>query len=275
MKRDAIRSYRTILVVANALIAFLSLTNLFFIAAGAIYVEVPEADDLRYEYDPVNQTLLVNTSFKVANSGIYSIKHLDIDSTLCTDTGYCLVEYNERDLRVPPGEERVFPVSVVMELDRLADPEVLRLLVEEGVFELKVKVRADYTMGLTEFRSEETILYPWEPPLAQLKDLLMEGNLSAAVEEALGWAGPVVRGWISAAVLDASMAEGEWRHQDLNGWGTMDYMLQLNETTGNGTFDVLISADLGGFTWNVNGTVPLRIIDGQVYLEQEVIADVA
>jgi hypothetical protein len=55
----------------------------------------------------------------------------------------------------------------------------------------------------------------------------------------------------------------------------MDYRLLLNETTGNGTFDVLLAADLGGFMWHVNGTVPLRIIDGQVYLEEEVISDVA
>ena len=61
MKRNAIRNYRTILVAANALVAFLSLTNLFFIAAGAIVVDVPDADDLLYEYDPANRTLLVDT----------------------------------------------------------------------------------------------------------------------------------------------------------------------------------------------------------------------
>jgi hypothetical protein len=275
MKRKAIRNYRTILVVANALVAFLSLTNLFFIAAGAIVVDVPDAEDLLYEYDPVNQTLMVNTSFTVKNSGIYSVKHLDIASTLCTDTGYCLVEYNENDLRVPPGEERTFPVSVILDLDRLADPEMLRFLVDEGEFELKVKVKAEYTMGLTEFRSEESIWYPWIPPLDQLRDLILEGNLSLAIEEALGWAGPAVREWLSPAILDAAMSEGEWRHKEMSEWAAMDYRLLLNETTGNGTFDVLLAADLGGFLWHVNGTVPLRIIDGQVYLEEEVISDVA
>ncbi len=275
MKRNAIRNYRTILVAANALVAFLSLTNLFFIAAGAIVVDVPDADDLLYEYDPANQTLLVDTSFTIKNSGIYSVKHLDIAATLCTDTGYCLVEFSESDLRVPPGEERVFPVSVALDIERLADPEMLRFLVDEGAFELNVKVRAEYTMGLTEFRSEESIWYPWIPPLDQLRELLLEGNLTMAIEEALGWAGPAVREWLSPVVLDAAMSEGEWRHKEMSEWAAMDYRLLLNETAGNGSFDVMLAADLGGFTWYVNGTVPLRIIDGEVYLEQEVISDVA
>ncbi|UCC92513.1 MAG: hypothetical protein JSW25_07545 [Thermoplasmata archaeon] len=275
MKRDAIRSYRTILVAANAIIAFLSLTNLFLVAAGAIHVEVPEADDLVYEYDATNQSLLVDTSFTVKNKGIYSVNHLNIDSVLVTHTGYTLVEYSQEGLKVSPGEVRTFPVSVDLDLRTLADPEVLRFLVEDGMFELHVKVRADYTLGLTEFRSDETILYPWEAPLKQLRDLLTEGNLSAAVEEALGLAGPALRGWISGIVLDASLAEGEWRHDNLGGWADLAYRLDIDEGTGNGTFDVNLTADLGGIHWNLNGTVPLRVIDGQVYLEREVISDVA
>ena len=275
MKRDAIRSYRTILVVANAIVAFLSLTNLFLVAAGAIHVDVPDADDLVYEYDTANQSLLVDTSFTVRNKGIYAVNHLDIESVLVTHTGYTLMEYEQRDLRVRPGEERTFPVHVNMDLKRLADPEMLRFLVEDGMFELRVKVRADYTMGLTEFRSEETILYPWESPLKEMANLLGEGNLTAAIEEALGIAGPALRGWISALVLDAALAQGEWRHEELNGWADLRYRLDLNETTGNGTFDLNLTADLGDIQWHMNGTVPLRFIDGQVYLEREVISDVA
>ncbi len=263
------------LVAANALVAFLSLTNLFLVAAGAIHVDVPDADDLVYEYDGVNRTLQVDTSFTVRNKGIYAVKHLDIESVLVTHTGFTLVEYDQRDLRVEPGEERTFPVHVDMDVMRLADPEILRFLVEDGAFELRVKVRADYTMGLTEFRSDETILYPWDSPLEQLADLLTQGNLSAAVEEALGIAGPALRGWISAVVLDASLSEGEWRHEDLGGWADLAYRLDLDEATGNGTFDVNLTADVGGFQWHLNGSVPLRIIDGQVYLEREVSTDVA
>ncbi|NIP35298.1 MAG: hypothetical protein GWN18_10100, partial [Thermoplasmata archaeon] len=103
MKRDAIRSYRTVLVAANALVAFLSLTNLFLVAAGAIHVDVPEADDLVYEYDAANRSLLVDTSFTVKNKGIYAVKNLDIESVLVTHTGYTLVEFDQRDLRVSPG----------------------------------------------------------------------------------------------------------------------------------------------------------------------------
>jgi hypothetical protein len=257
------------------LVAFLSLTNLFLVAAGAIHVDVPDADDLVYEYDGVNRSLLVDTSFTVRNNGIYSVKHLNIESVLVTHTGFTLVEYTRNDLRVAPGEERTFPVHVDLDVMRLADPEMLRFLVEDGAFELRVKVRADYTMGLTEFRSDETIIYPWESPLEQLSDLLMQGNLSAAVEEALGIAGPALRGWISAVVLDASLAEGEWRNEDLGGWADLRYRLDLDEERGNGTFDVNLTAHVGDFQWHLNGTVPLRIIDGQVYLEREVISDVA
>jgi hypothetical protein len=262
-------------VAANAIVAFLSLTNLFLVAAGAIHVDVPDADDLVYEYDGSNRSLLVDTSFTVKNKGIYAVDHLNIDSVLVTHTGYTLVEFSQRDLRVRPGEERTFPVHVEMDLERLADPEMLRFLVEDGMFELRVKVRADYTLGLTEFRSDETILYPWESPLDRLDDLLVEGNLSAAIEEALGLAGPALRGWISAIVLDAALAPGEWRHEDINGWADLMYRLDINETSGNGTFDLELTADVGGFVWYLNGTVPLRVIDGQVYLEREVISDVA
>jgi hypothetical protein len=262
-------------VVANAIVAFLSLTNLFLVAAGAISVDVPDADDLVYEYDAANQSLLVDTSFTVRNKGIYSVNHLNIESVLVTHTGYTLVEYDKRDLRVSPGEERTFPVHVDMDLERLADPSMLRFLIEDGSFELRVKVRADYTLGLTEFRSDQTILYPWLSPLKQMAHLLEEGNLSAAIEEALGIAGPALRGWISGLVLDAALAEGEWRYEELDGMAALRYRLDLNDTTGNGTFDVNLTADVGGFQWHMNGTVPLRIIDGQVYLEREVISDVA
>jgi hypothetical protein len=275
MKSDAIKRFRTILVMANAIVAFLSLTNLFLVAAGAIHVDVPDADDLVYEYDTVNQSLMVDTSFTVKNMGIYSVKHLNIDSVLVTHTGYTLMEHSQEGLRVRPGEVRTFPVHVDMDLDRLADPQVLRFLVEDGTFELRVKVRADYTLGLTEFRSDETILYLWESPLKQFQDLLLEGNLSAAVEEALGMAGPALRGWISSIVLDASLSEGEWRQEDLGGWADLSYRMDINETTGNGTFDLDLFADVGGFQWSINGSVPLRVIDGQVYLEREVISDVA
>ncbi len=262
-------------MAANAIIAFLSLTNLFLVAAGAIQVDVPDADDLLYEYDAANRSLLVDTSFTVKNKGIYAVNHLNIESVLVTHTGYTLIEFSQYDLRVSPGEERTFPVHVEMDIERLADPEMLRFLVEDGMFELRVKVRADYTLGLTKFRSDETILYPWDSPLKQLSDLLVEGNLSAAIEEALGMAGPALRGWISGIILDAALAPGEWRQEDMNGWADLSYRLDLNETTGNGSFDLNLTANVGGFEWYLNGTVPLRVIDGQVYLEREVISDVA
>lgn len=270
MKRDAIRTFGTTLVLANALIAFLSLTNLFLVAAGAIAVSVPDADDLEYEYDVANRTLLVDTSFTVRNNGIYSVKHLDITSRLCTEDGYCLMRYDRQDLRVAAGEERTFPIHAVLDLTRLADPDLLRFLVEDGAFELRVKVRADYTMGLTKFRSDEVVRYDWDSPLEELRELLLTGNLSAAAEAVLGWAGPVVRGWLAAALVDAAMAEGQWRHQDLAGWAGLDYRLWLNETAGSGALDLVLTGELAGFEWHLNGTVPLVIVDGQVYLEEEV-----
>jgi hypothetical protein len=273
MKRDAIKTFGTVLIAANALIAFLSLANLFLVAAGAIQVEVPEAEDLIYEYDSVNRSLDVHTQFTVKNKGIYAVRHLDIESTLTTHTGYTLVEFNRYDLRVEPGEERTFPVQVELDLSTLVDRELLGFLVEDGAFELDVRIRADYTLGLTKFRSDEHIEYPWTSPVNYLRDLLAEGNLSAAVEEALGWAGPVVREWISAAVLDAAMAEGEWRSTDLGGWANMTYRLWVNETSGDGAFDVVLRGDVVGIVWTVSGSVPLVMVDGVVYLEREVVAD--
>ncbi len=272
MKRDAIKTFGIVLIAANALIAFLSLTNLFLIAAGAIEVDVPDSDDLIYEYDASNRSLEVSTQFTVRNDGIYAVRHLDIESRLTTHTGYRLVEFNRYDLEVRPGEERTFPVEVEMDLARVADSELLRFLVEDGAFELDVRVRADYTLGLTKFRSDEHIEYPWTSPLNRLRELLVDGNLSAAAVEALGWAGPVVRQWLSDAVLDAAMAEGEWRSTDLGGWANLTYRLLVNETSGEGSFDMALRGQVAGLEWTVTGTVPLVVVDGVVYLEQEEVA---
>ena len=223
MKRDHVKTFGTVLLGANALIAVLSLTNLFLVAAGAIQVEVPDADDLIYNYDGVNGTLV--------------------------------------------------PIEVRMDAGLLASEEMLRFLVEDGSFELYIKVRADYTMGLTKFRSDERIEYPWLSPLTQIHNLLVDGNLSKALEEVLGWAGPVVHEWLTAAIVDAAMAEGEWQQQDLGGWAIMDYRLWLNGTTGLGAFDAILSGDVMGFEWSMNGSVPLRLVDDVVYLEWEVSPD--
>jgi hypothetical protein len=273
MKRDRVKTFGTVLLGANALIAVLSLTNLFLVAAGAIQVEVPDAEDLIYDYDGLNGTLDVKTSFTVRNEGVYDVSNLDIDSTLTTSTGYKLIEFSNHDLRVRAGDERTFPIEVRMDVGLLASGEMLRFLVEDGSFELSIKVRADYTMGLTKFRSDERIEYPWLSPLTQLRNLLIDGNLSRALEEVLGWAGPIVHEWLAAAIVDAAMADGEWQQQDLGGWAIMDYRLWLNETTGVGALDAIISGEVMGFEWSMNGSVPLRLVDDMVYLEWEVSPD--
>ena len=273
MKRDHVKTFGTVLLGANALIAVLSLTNLFLVAAGAIQVEVPDAEDLIYEYDKVNGTLDVHTSFTVRNEGVYDVSNLDIDSTLTTSNGYQLMDYSNHDLRVSAGDERTFPIEVQMNAERLASEEMLRFLVEDGSFELCIKVRADYTMGLTKFRSDERIEYPWVSPLTQLQNLLVDGNLTKALEEVLGWAGPVVHEWLTAAIVDAAMAEGEWQQQDFGGWATMDYRLWLNETSGVGALEAILSGEIMGFEWSTNGSVPLRLVDDVVYLEWEVSPD--
>lgn len=273
MKRDAVRTFGTTLLAANLLVAFLSLTNLVLVAAGAIQVDVPDEDDIEYEYDAANQTLLIDTRFTVRNDGIYAVDNLDIVSTLTTDRGLRLIHYARHGLEVRAGEERSFPIQIKLGLSQVASPELLRLLVEDGEFELKVKVRADYTMGLTKFRSDERMVYKWTSPLSLLHDLILEGNLTEAIERALGWAGPIVHGWLSDAVLDAAMAEGEWRHEDLSGWANLTYRLWLDDLNGTGAFDVVLRGSVAGFQWYMNGTVPLTVKEGVVYLEQEVVAD--
>jgi hypothetical protein len=275
MQRGTLRTFGTILLAANALIAFLSLANLFLVAAGAISVEVPDADDVDYFYDTANRSMDIDTSFRVRNAGIYSVRNLDIASSLVTDTGYLLLRFDQEDLEVPAGESRTFPIKVRFDLSRLASQEVLRLLVNDGELELRVHIQADYTMGLTKFRSDETIRYQWTSPLALMRGLLESGNLSRALETALGWAGPIVRQWLGSVVIDAAMAPGEWRHESIGSWADLDYRLSLNETTGEGSLDAVLSGDVAGWAWSVSGSVPLRLIDGQVYLEREVMSDAA
>lgn len=273
MKRDALKTFGTVVLVANIVIAFLSLTNLFLIAAGAIAVDVPGPEDFDYEYDAENRTILFETAFTVQNKGIYSVKNLDIEARLVTDSGYELVSFARKDLEVRPGEVRTFPVVVNLPVETLVDREALRLLVEDGSLELTVKVHAVYTLGLTKFSSKERMEYPWKAPLAHLGEFLTSEGFVQAVEEALGWAGPVVRETVSQVLLDSALNEGEWRSKDIGGWADLSYRLDLNETSGLGALDVRLDGDMFGFPWSLEGSVPLKIVDGTVYLAREVIPD--
>jgi hypothetical protein len=272
-KRDLVKRFGTVLIVANALVAFLTLTNLFLIAAGAIQVDVPDADDLDYDYDTDSSVLKVETAFTVQNKGIYAVKHLDISSRLTTSSGFELVSYDSRDLRVDAGETRTFPVTIDIPLDMLVDEEMIRLLVEDTTFVLKVKVRALYTMGLTQFRSDEIMEYPWKAPLAFLGELMSEGSLMEVLETALGWAGPIVREHVSTAVIDSAFATGEWRTQEVGEWATLNHRLWFDNETGDGAFDMDLVGSASGFEWHINGSVPLRLVDGVLYLGEGVIPD--
>jgi hypothetical protein len=269
MPRDALRSLGTILIAANASIAFLSLTNLFLVAAGAIEVALPNGGDLTYNYDSANRTVLVGTSFTVMNKGIYSVRDLDVSSTLVAPWGDVLMRYDSHGLVVPGGEERTFPVVVGLPLRGLATAPAMRLLVEDGTFELSVKVRALYTMGLTQFRSDDVERYGWRAPLGHLRALLEGDGLPAAAREVLGWVEPIVRERLSAALLDSALADGQWREQGIGGLAVLGTRLTLDEAAGNGSFDIVLRDGSPDPAWSFEGSVPLLYVDGSVYVAWE------
>jgi hypothetical protein len=266
MPRDALRSLGTVLIAANASIAFLSLTNLFLVAAGAIEVALPDGGDLSYAYDSANRTVLVGTSFTVMNKGIYSVRDLEVSSTLVAPWGDVLMRYDNRGLVVPAGDERTFPVVVGLPLEGLAAAPAMRLLVEDGTFELSVKVRALYTMGLTQFRSDDVERYEWRAPLGHLRSLLEGDGLPSAVKVVLGWAEPIVRERLSVALLDSALADGQWREQGIGGLAVLGTRLTLDEEAGNGSFDIVLRDGSPEPGWSFGGSVPMLFVDGSVYV---------
>jgi hypothetical protein len=272
---DPVRTLATVMIVANALIAFLSLTNLTLVAAGAIAVSVPGTDDLVYAYDRTNSTLLVLTQFTVGNRGIYPVKGLDIDTRLASPWGSLLASYSAHGLRVRAGEERTFPVAVGLSASELLNGSWSRLLYEDGRFELHVRVRASYTMGLTRFASDEIETYEWKAPLGHLREVLGEDGLADAVSRALGWAAPFLRDQISAAVLDGALSDGEWHEQPVGSWATLGYRMWLDDGAGQGAFDLALNGTIMGWPWSLKGSVPLVIEDGLVMLAPEVMSDAA
>ena len=275
MPHDAVRSLGTLLIAANASVAFLSLTNLFLVAAGAIEVALPDGGDLSYAYDAANRTVLVGTSFSVTNRGIYSVRDLEVSSTLLAPWGDVLMRYDGRGLRVPAGEERTFPIVVGLPLQGMAAAPAVRLLVEDGTFELSVRVRALYTMGLTQFRSDDVERYGWRAPLGHLRSLLEGDGLPAAAREVLGWVEPIVRERLSAALLDSALAGGQWREQPLGGLAVLGARLTIDGAAGNGSFDIVLRDASPSPGWSFGGSVPLVVVDGSVHVAWEAIADAA
>ena len=271
MPRDLVRTLGTLLLAANALVAFLSLTNLALVAAGAIVVSVPGADDLAYAYDRANATVLVTTAFTVGNRGIYPVRGLDIDSRLASPWGSQMASYMAHGLRVRAGEVRTFPVSVGLPASELLDGNARKLLYENGEFELRVRVRASYTMGLTRFASDDVERYEWRAPFAHMRELLGEHGLLEAAELALGWAAPFVREQLSQAILDSAFSDGEWRELPVDGWANLSYRLWLDQEAGEGAFEAVLGGEAAGHHWSIGAAVPLRIEGGMVMLAREVV----
>ena len=273
MPRDLVRTLGTLLLAANALVAFLSLTNLALVAAGAIVVSVPGADDLAYAYDRANATVLVMTAFTVGNRGIYPVRGLDIDSRLDSPWGSQMASYMAHGLTVRAGEVRTFPVSVGLPASELLDGNARKLLYEDGEFELRVRVRASYTMGLTRFASDEVERYEWRAPLVHMREILAEHGLLEAAERAFGLLAPLVREHLARAVLDGAFSDGEWRELPVGAWANLSYRLWLDQEAGAGAFEAVLHGELAGHPWSIGAAVPLRIEDGMVMLAQEAIPD--
>ncbi len=273
MPRDLVRTLGTLLIAANALVAFLSLTNLALVAAGAIVVSVPDADDLAYAYDRANATVLVTTAFTVGNRGIYPVRGLDIDSRLASPWGSQMASYRAHGLKVRAGEVRTFPVAVGLSASELLDGHALGLLFEDGEFELKVRVRASYTMGLTRFASDEVQRFEWHAPLAHMRELLGDDGLLEAAGRALGWVAPFVREQLAQAILDSALSDGEWRELPVSTWATLHYRLWLDPEVGTGAFEAILGGEVSGHPWSLGAAVPLRIEGGMVMLAQEAVPD--
>lgn len=203
-----VKRFGAVIMVVNIVVAFLSFTDMYLLASGAIKVEHPGGDDFETSYDIKRMEFIFTSKFKVTNQGFYDVKDLDIESTLRTENGDTLIDYDNSDLTVPRWSSRTFTIEARMPVERLLELDMEDVLLNSVTLKLRIRVGADYVMGLVRFNLDQVRYYDWEAPLGDYDDILGNGTLTAIIEDLLSEDYEAASKRIVAAVYNAFLANG-------------------------------------------------------------------
>jgi hypothetical protein len=203
-----VKRFGAIIMVVNIVVAFLSFTDMYLLATGAIKVEHPGSDDFDTSYDLRSMEFVFKSKFKVTNKGFYDVKDLDIESKLTTESGDVLIDYDHPDLTVPRWSSRTFEIEARMPVEKLLDLDLEDVLLNSVTLRLRIRIGADYVMGLVHFNLDQVRHYEWEAPLGDYSDILGNGTLTAIIEDLLNGEYDAASKKIIAAVYDGFLSNG-------------------------------------------------------------------
>ena len=163
--RKLIIKLKPVIVALNILMAAISLINLATLAAGAIKVDAPAEEDFAWIVDSEENLATFLADFTVKNHGIYDIDDVNIHAQITDERGALLVDYRQDGLTIPHGTIKVFNISALLPLERVAPSTVVYLLLNDSVFHLHLDITATTMWGLSHFSVDQTLDYPWKSPV--------------------------------------------------------------------------------------------------------------
>jgi hypothetical protein len=184
MDKQNLARLKTVVIVLNCVVAALALLNLISVGAGAIRVDIPTKEDFTWDVDLEQHMVVFTGNFSVTNKGLYDIKNVDISAVLRDEKGGRLITYENEGLTIEAGQSRTFDIVALMKMDDLNLTQIVKLLLKDSIFYLDVDIEATYMWGLSTFKVDETLAYPWEAPVRQLYDMIRGMSLKDIVEYA-------------------------------------------------------------------------------------------
>lgn len=164
MNKMQLKKIRLIAIIFTVLIATLSLGNLYTVASRGIDFKIPEVDNVKMAYDPLNNDLIFLTDFKVKNHGAYGINNIDINAKLLNENNVKLVDFTKNDVVVPIGNDKLVDIAVALDLNKLTVLDWLKLTYKDSGFKLLIDIDASYMFNLIDVTVDEEIFIPWTSP---------------------------------------------------------------------------------------------------------------
>lgn len=207
-RQAILRQFGALVIVLNAVVAAISLSDMCLLASGAVKVEPPTEKDFSWHFDQERNAIVFCGNYTVQNRGFYDITDLDIGASVRSAGGAILVQYARHGLRIPAFGGGRYPIVAEMPLEKLLDLDYGSMLLNGTHFDIHVALGASYILGMARFRSDETIKYPWKPPLEDFAGMFLNGSLGSALKDALPFlkdAAGYLGSWVAASIL----AKGE------------------------------------------------------------------
>ncbi len=178
-----LHNLKAIIIIANIIIASISITSIYTVASGNFNVILPEQDDIDWEVR--DGKLVFTTNVTIQNNGFYSIKGLKINVDLLENsTGFKLIEYQHTVDIIPMRTDHIEQLEIPLDLDRYQQlyaeldnfipedwlDEVDKFMFNDTALSLIISVEAYYTMKLVRFNADYTFDFLW-PATIQIYDI--------------------------------------------------------------------------------------------------------